>query len=338
MALEVVDLSVAGALNLRHRVERCTFSVDANRIAVCLGDFSVRVYATRSAHVANDGGTSPAPTPSCIDTSHTTHALSLLCSLKGHTSSVWGVDFSRDGTLLCSCSSDKTVRVWNLERQEMCLKHMEHSDTVWCCSFVHSPPDYVVSGSSDKTVKIWNIHTRDIVQCLNIYDGAVETLSFSRDWTQLCTGSRDGKIVIWTNIFSKATLTYRVLYVAEEWIRFVSFSSFHPGLLATSGNCRSILVWDLESDDFKYSDSDASKVATNSSCTDKIMRTSDYINISGGPSYRERDMPVKTVEPKLVLQGHLNTVWNSCFAHIGKPGTNEIKMLLVSCSGDRSIR
>ena len=84
-----------------------------------------------------------------------------------------------------------------------------------------------------------------------------------------------------------------------------------------SGDRRKVLVWDA---DFKCSNSDASRSTANSSCTGKIMRTSDYTNISGGPSNSERTTPVKTVKPKLVMQGHLNTVWDSCFAHIGKPG------------------
>lgn len=309
---EAVSLTVVRALTLRHRVERCAFSIDGKRMAVCLGDYSVRVYETSSAHAA-DGPGSPAHACS----SDPARSLHFLCSLKGHSSNVWSASFSGNGTLLCSCSSDKTVRVWHLGRQENCFTHSQHSDTVWCCSFAHSLPDHVVSGSSDKTVKIWNYETGEIVQNLTAYDGPVETLSFSKDCSRLCTGSRDGRIVVWSNIFTGVAPKYVVLFVAENWIRFVSFSSFCSNLLATSGNHNTILVWDL----------------------DEVFTSSEVVDTaSSALTSNDTNTPVETFKPKLVLHGHLNTVWDSCFAQIRSPGTEEVNTFLVSCSGDRSIR
>lgn len=308
---EAVNLTVVSALTLRHRVERCVFSIDGKRIAVCLGDYSVKVYETSSAHA--DGPGSPAHACS----SDPAHSLHFLCSLKGHSSNVWNASFSSDGSLLCSCSSDKTVRVWHLETQENRFTHSQHSDTVWCCSFAHCPPDHVVSGSSDKTVKIWNYKTGEIVRDLTAYNGPVETLSFSKDWTMLCTGSRDGRIVVWSSLFTGVAPTYVVLLVAENWIRFVSFSSFCSNLLATSGSHNTVLVWDLD---------EVFTCSTSSEAVDSASNALTGIDAA------------KTFKPKLVLQGHLNTVWDSCFAQIRSSGTEEVNTFLVSCSGDRSIR
>ena len=226
-----VRLQVVKALSLKHRVEKCTYSTDGKRIAVCLGDFSIRIYELS----ADKPSRSSSP------------ALQLFCSLKGHASSVWSVGFSPDSHLLCSGSSDKTVRVWNLGKRESVFTFTQHSDTVWCCGFLPCSSSLVASGSSDRTVKIWNHVSGDILHNLNTYSGAVESLSFSRDGTKLCTGSRDGRVVLWTNVSTKATAdpVHLVLYEGEEWIRVVEFSKHDENLLLTSGSSNTVLVWDL---------------------------------------------------------------------------------------------
>ena len=317
---EVVSLVVMEALSLRHRVERCVVSADGKRMSACLGDFSVRVYEI--VDCASDAGAagqgSPAPLP---DSS--LYALRLLCSLKGHSSSVWTCYFSQDATLLCSCSSDKTVRLWHLERQEVCFVFTQHSDVAWCCSFVPCRSGFVASGSSDKTVKIWNHDTGEVVHNLSVYDGAVEALSFSKDGTKLCTGSRDGKVVIWTNMFSEVAPVHMILHQTEEWIRFVSFSQYCTNLLITGGNSNAVLVWDLN--DVTFADSEA--------CPSK-----DSENFEGKKAVTFEDLPDKEVlKPKLELLGHLNTVWDSCFAQI-RHTDDDVSDLIISCSGDRSIR
>lgn len=39
----------------------------------------------------------------------------LLRTLKGHTSEVWGVAFSRDGQMIASASDDNTIKLWQLD-------------------------------------------------------------------------------------------------------------------------------------------------------------------------------------------------------------------------------
>jgi WD40 repeat protein len=41
--------------------------------------------------------------------------MDLLKVLKGHTDRVWSLDFSPDGQLLATCSSDKTIRIWTVQ-------------------------------------------------------------------------------------------------------------------------------------------------------------------------------------------------------------------------------
>ena len=323
--MEPVRLTVVKALSLRHRVEKCVYSTDGTRLAACLGDFSVKIYDVVDCACDNEWSThadkvssSPAPISS--------PTLRSLCSLKGHSSNVWSIHFSQDSHLLCSSSSDKTVKVWNLSTHESFFTFTQHSDIVWCCSFVPCHTNLVASGSSDKTAKIWDYTTGTVLYDLKqSYSEAVETLSFSRDGTQLCTGSRDGRIVLWKKMFPKVAEApdKLVLYQANDWIRFVHFSECDSNLLVTDGGSNTVLVWDLTvvTDNLKSHQPSGSGV--------KRVRFADTLGSTGVDTMVE----VPSLKPKVELKGHLNTVWDACIV-----AASDKVNLVITCSGDRSLR
>lgn len=59
------------------------------------------------------------------------------------------------GTLLLSCSMDKTIKIWDL--QGNCIKTMtEHTRYVNCMA-VNSDSTVFCSGSNDRTILIWDL-------------------------------------------------------------------------------------------------------------------------------------------------------------------------------------
>lgn len=76
----------------------------------------------------------------------------------GHTSNVKLVTFLGDqGKLLASCSSDSTVRVWDVERARCALVLDEHQRRVWSVASGQRSGTVCVTASADATVKIWNV-------------------------------------------------------------------------------------------------------------------------------------------------------------------------------------
>lgn len=93
---------------------------------------------------------------------YTASAYSMKCnfdyvnSLKGHGGHVYDCKFSFDGKLLASCSSDKTIIIWDPIKHELLSKLSGHTRYITTVCF-SSDGLYLASGSNDKTVQIWQI-------------------------------------------------------------------------------------------------------------------------------------------------------------------------------------
>ncbi|ETO34990.1 G-protein beta WD-40 repeats containing protein [Reticulomyxa filosa] len=137
----------------------------------------------------------------------------LLKTFTGHTKAVWSIDYStfNDDQLLCSGSSDKTVRVWDIDTTKQIQSFNGHSSVVNCVKF--SPYHYhssfrnvICSSSFDKTIRFWDFKHNKQLQIFNGHSGGVDGIEFSpfNGGRYLCSGSRDKKIRLWDIETSKS--------------------------------------------------------------------------------------------------------------------------------------
>ncbi len=86
----------------------------------------------------------------------------LLLELTGHTSPVWWVSFSPDGSRIVTGSVDGTAKVWDARTGSASLDLIGHKGAVTSALF---SPDgsRIVTGSSGGTAKVWDARTGTVL-------------------------------------------------------------------------------------------------------------------------------------------------------------------------------
>jgi len=130
--------------------------------------------------------------------------------LKGHTSVIHTLAFSRDGRFLASGSDDKTVRIWeasNLGRianaPRQAIANLEgHTNFVYGVAF--SPEgNKLVSASYDNTLRLWDIANvgigRDVPppMVMRQHTAEVGCVAYSPDGNYIVSGGKDDRILLW---------------------------------------------------------------------------------------------------------------------------------------------
>ncbi|KAL5005761.1 hypothetical protein ScPMuIL_016919 [Solemya velum] len=71
-----------------------------------------------------------------------------------HNSEIKAVTLSENGKFLVSASADGTLKVWDMQSEQLQTVLVGHNDEVWCCA-ISPDNEIVVSGSRDGTIRLW---------------------------------------------------------------------------------------------------------------------------------------------------------------------------------------
>ncbi|KAF1977501.1 nuclear distribution protein PAC1 [Bimuria novae-zelandiae CBS 107.79] len=139
-------------------------------------------------------------------------------TVKGHTKGVLDVDFGgpRGGTLLASCSSDLTIKLWDPTDEYKNIRTLPgHDHSVSAIRFIPSGAagapssgNLLVSASRDKTLRIWDVTTGYCVKTIRGHVDWVRDVAPSFDGRWLLSGGTDQTARLWDANSGEAKSTF----------------------------------------------------------------------------------------------------------------------------------
>ena len=117
-------------------------------------------------------------------------AYSIQNPLNGHTDSVWSIRISYNCQFAVSCSSDKTVRIWNIKA--LTQEHIFYGHTNLVNSIaITSDDNYIVSVSKDKTMKIWSVLEKKQIENIEGFPTSILSVEISTNNKLIMIGYRE---------------------------------------------------------------------------------------------------------------------------------------------------
>ncbi len=170
---------------------------------------------------------------------------------KGHSSSINSVAFSPDGELLASGSADSTVKIWDVERQELLRTLSSRGGGI--SSVAWSPDNrHLAVGAYDNIITIWDVSTGTLHHRLKGHDDWIYSVAWNRDGDRLASGSGDGTIRIWKTSTGQLLNT---LKGHEDWIYAVAWNPENT-MLASGSADQTVRLWDGDSGELLHTFTD----------------------------------------------------------------------------------
>lgn len=152
--------------------------------------------SSRSRSRSDDDATPPPP-PRLKTPREKYRPYTLKHVLKGHRRGVAQAKFSPDGTKIASCSSDATVRIWDVRSGK--LQHVLQGHLAGISTIAWSPDsETLASGSDDKSIRLWNTGSGKAYPVPLVgHHNYVYSIAFSPKGNMLVSGSYDEAVFIW---------------------------------------------------------------------------------------------------------------------------------------------
>lgn len=114
--------------------------------------------------------------------------------VKGHTRAVLDVKYGglRGNTLLASCSSDLTIKLWDPSNEYKDIRTLPgHDHSLSALHFIPNSANLLVSASRDQTLKIWDVNAGFCLRTLKGHAGWVRDVFPYPDGRYLLSAGND---------------------------------------------------------------------------------------------------------------------------------------------------
>jgi WD40 repeat protein len=218
-------------------VRSVAFSADGDWLASGSYDRTVRLWQIEGRWQGDDDkGQTIAPATSQNPEFRTQNSL----ILAGHADWVWSVAWSPDGRTLVSSSSDRTLKLWDLQTAQCQKTLLGHAQPIRTVAY-SADGQTIVSGSDDQTVRLWHPTTGDCFRILSGHTSWVTSIAISPDELLFASGSEDQSVRLWDSN------THACLRVLQGYSNGIWSIAWHPNgqTLVSGGQDRLVRLWDL---------------------------------------------------------------------------------------------
>ncbi|XP_070709625.1 apoptotic protease-activating factor 1 [Pempheris klunzingeri] len=256
-----------------------------------------------------------------------------LTEVQAHDDEVLCCAFSPDDHLLATCSSDRKVKVWNVERA-MLLRvfEEEHEEQVNYCEFTNTSRRLLLATcSNDKfmNVKLWNLNKPSSQNTMFGHFEPVNHCCFSPDDTYVSTSSNDGTVKVFQVSSANEWKTINVRNALAEGdeevlVKCSTWTADGKRVICAARNA--VLVFDVETSDMLL------EIRTNRLSTVQYCHacpTSNLLAIAFS-NYAVELWDLEANKKMADCSGHLSWVQRVQFSPDGSQ--------LLSCSDDQTVR
>ncbi|MEQ9237690.1 TIR domain-containing protein [Coleofasciculus sp. E2-BRE-01] len=235
--------------------------------------------------------------------------------LTGHQDDIHSLTFSPDGKMIASGSADNTIKLWNLQGQEL---HTLKGHKDWVISLAFSPNGKMIASASwDRTAKLWNLQG-ELLYTFKGHQEGVTSIAFSPDGKMIASASADKIIKLW-NLQGQVLHTFKG---HESKVRSVAFSP-DGKTIASASEDKTIKLWNLQGKELHTLKGHESTVYS-------VAFSSDGKTIASASADKTVRLWNLQGQQLHTLTGHENDVHSLAFSPDGK--------IIASASWDRTIK
>lgn len=159
------------------------------------------------------------------------------------------VSFHPGTRVLASCSDDRTIKLFDLQRvtNKKSFKQLNDSSPIRSISF-HPTGDYLLSGTADGPVRLYDVRQGQCFSSQNDSDNhqsGINYVRWSADGRMYVTAGDDGNIKIWDSQSGKLINTIQAAHGGHQ-VASVCFSKTGRYLLS-AGTDSCPKIWDMTS-------------------------------------------------------------------------------------------
>jgi WD40 repeat protein/uncharacterized protein (DUF697 family) len=235
-----------------------------------------------------------------------------------------GAQFSHDGSYLCACSDDRSLKIWKTYDQCKSFQLIHnlqgaHNDEIKALS-ISLNDELLATASKDRVLTFWDYrNAQKVRQVESGHQKGIYSLAFGQDQV-LASGSEDGEIKIWS---VNSGAVRRSLFGHKKAVWCLAFNSA-GNVLASGSNDDTTRLWNPSNGET------IRELKGHQHGVYALAFSADGQTLATG-SWDQTIIlwDVETGEQRTVLKGHKAAVWQLAF-------TSDQKFL-VSASDDNSI-